>query len=71
MEAADQGKGKEYTIQDDKGIKTVIMRSKQGVFIAEAYDEKLENKKCIFGSSSFMVQSPDGRGVVARARAPT
>ena len=60
MEAGNNGKGKEYTIADDKGSKAVILRSKQGVFITDAYDTELKNKKCIFGQSSFFVQSKDG-----------
>ena len=35
--------GKEFSIEDDKGIREVIIRSKVGVFMGPAYSKTLED----------------------------
>ena len=62
MEATE--KGKEFTIADDKGPTSVIIRSKQGVYISDAYDENFHDKVQIFGSACFLFQARGGEFVV-------
>ena len=39
MQSAGSGKGKQFTIGDDKGPREIILRSKLGVYVCSAYDE--------------------------------
>ncbi len=37
MEAVDKQKGKEYCLDDDKGTKGLILRSKTGTYVFSSY----------------------------------
>ena len=41
MEAVDNKKGKEYTLEDDKGPKELILRSKTGTYVLSSYLDSL------------------------------
>lgn len=57
MESAASGKGKQYTVEDDKGPREVILRSKLGVYVCSAYDSIDDLKDKIFGCASFLLQT--------------
>jgi len=57
--------GREYTIADDKGPSTIILRSKKGLFITPAYVQELEKAQQIFGVASYLLQTQDGSLVIA------
>jgi hypothetical protein len=37
MEALDNKKGKDFTLEDDKGTKQLLLRSKTGTYILSSY----------------------------------
>lgn len=37
MEAVDSKKGKDFTLEDDKGTKQLLLRSKNGTYILPSY----------------------------------
>jgi hypothetical protein len=41
MEAVDNNKGKDYTLEDDKGTKQLLIRSKTGTYILDSYLQSL------------------------------
>lgn len=69
MEATE--KGREFTIADDKGPRSVIIRSKLGVFISDAYDENFDDKVKIFGSANFLFQSKTGEFIIISSETKT
>lgn len=69
MEATE--KGKEFTITDDKGPRSVLIRSKLGVFISDAYDENFDDKVKIFGLATFLLQSKNGEFVIISSETKT
>ena len=46
MEAAEQGKGGYYKIENDKGPSTVIVRAKQLSYLTNVYDVNMTDKEC-------------------------
>jgi hypothetical protein len=65
MEAVKSAEGREYTIADDKGPSTIILRSKKGLFITPAYVQELEKGQQIFGIASYLLQTRDGSLLIA------
>lgn len=65
MEAVKSAEGREYTIADDKGPSTIILRSKKGVFVTPAYVQELEQAQQIFGVASYLLQTRDGSLLIA------
>lgn len=57
---------RDYTIQDDKGVKQVLVRSRLGGYLLNVYGNSLEDEgsKRFFESASHMIQSRDGNVVV-------
>ena len=64
MEAG-KGELREYTLADDKGPQDLLLRCKKGVFGTPAYVTELEKALPIFGNASFLLQTKDGRRIVA------
>ena len=65
MEAGGKGEGKDYSLADDKGPQDLLLRCKQGVFLTPAYVDDLQKAHHIFGNAAFLLQTKDGRRVVA------
>lgn len=57
MEPADNGKGKAFTIADDKGPRELVLHSKQGVYLCSAYEQFEDLKEKIFGTASILLQT--------------
>lgn len=59
--------GKEFSIEDDKGTKEIILRSKGGVYMAGVYSKTLEDQGTIRlfeGTANTMVQDSKGRFLI-------
>ena len=65
MDAANTGKGKVYTIADDKGPQDILLYDKQGVYITPAYNETVSQQNKIFGKASFLLYTKNGEFVIA------
>lgn len=65
MDAANTGKGKPYTIEDDKGPKDILLYEKHGVFVTPAYRETVQKENQIFGKASFLLYTRSGEFVIA------
>lgn len=57
---------RDYSIQDDKGVKQVLVRSRLGGYLLNVYGNSLEDEgsKRFFESASHMIQNKDGSVVV-------
>jgi hypothetical protein len=65
MEAADNKKGKEYTLQDDKGAKQLLIRNKAGTYILPSYLDEMSKAVKIYEKASFMLQTKNMEFIVA------
>lgn len=65
MQPAGSGKGKEFTVHDDKGPREIILRSKLGVFVCSAYDSIDNLKDKIFGNATFLLQTQKSHLIIA------
>jgi hypothetical protein len=57
MEAVDNKKGKEYTLQDDKGTKQLIIRDKSGTYVLPSYLDDISKAVKIYSKASFLLQT--------------
>jgi hypothetical protein len=57
MEAVDKKKIKEFTLEDDKGVKQLIIRDKVATYILDSYTSPIESGTKIFGKASFLLQT--------------
>lgn len=65
MEAVDNKKGKEYTLDDDKGVKQLILRSKSGTYVLPSYLQNIDQATKIYGKASFLLQTKNMEYVIA------
>ena len=66
MEAVDNKKGKEYTLEDDKGTKSILIRNKTGTYILPSYlNTDLSTGIKIFDKASFLLQTSNMEIVIA------
>lgn len=66
MEAVDNKKGKEYTLADDKGTKSILIRNKTGTYILPSYmNTDLSTGIKIFDKASFLLQTSNMEIVIA------
>ena len=65
MDAANAGKGKTYTIADDKGPQDILLYDKQGVYVTPAYNETVSQQNKIFGKASFLLYTRNGEFIIA------
>ena len=57
MEAANNKQGKEFTLEDDKGTKQLLIRNKSGTYVLPSYLESIQKATKIFGKASFLLQT--------------
>lgn len=57
MEAVDNKKGKEYTLQDDKGTKQLLTRDKFGTYFLPSYLDDISKAVKIYSKASFLLQT--------------
>ena len=65
MDAANGGKGKAYSIADDKGPQDILLYDKQGVYVTPAYSETVSQENKIFGKASHLLHTRNGEFVIA------